>query len=128
MHSWLSQFTSQKVMHYIFCLSQFSNNNFIQKTVCNKYIMALSCVSVLSDLNPEIAVWGEAEGCYWGVKGWYCWYAPRSHATYNIHVLTGTSMLSDIYTPFSICKQLASNSYQITTWLHMLRLFIMKSL
>ena len=52
--------------------------------ICNIYNMASWCVSAISDLNPEIGARGEAEGCYGGVKGWYCWYTPRSHAIYNI--------------------------------------------
>ena len=31
--------------------------------------MALRCVSVISDLNPEIGARGEAKGCYQEVKG-----------------------------------------------------------
>ena len=37
--------------------------------VCNINNMALRCASAISDLNPEIAARGEAEGCYRGVKG-----------------------------------------------------------
>ena len=31
--------------------------------------MVSRCVSAISDLNPEIAAQGKAEGCYQGVKG-----------------------------------------------------------
>ena len=31
--------------------------------------MAPRCVSAISEMNPEIAAQGEAEGCYRGVKG-----------------------------------------------------------
>ena len=33
------------------------------------YNMVSRCVSAISDLNPEIAARGKAEGCYQGVKG-----------------------------------------------------------
>ena len=67
-------------------------------------------------LNPEIAARGKAEHCYRKVKGWYCWYTPRSHAIYNIYSIANMYIIATwhlwLYGPFS----------KFTTWLPMLRL------
>ena len=42
---------------------------YIYIDIRNIYNMASRCVSAISDLNPEIAAQGKAEGCYLGMKG-----------------------------------------------------------
>ena len=37
--------------------------------MCNIYNTASRCVTAISELNPEVAARGLAEGCYRGVKG-----------------------------------------------------------
>ena len=46
------------------------------------YNMASWCVSAIS----KIVARGEAEGCYRGVKGWYCRYRPWSHVLYITYI------------------------------------------
>ena len=92
----------------------------IHKLLCNMYNMASRCVSAISDLKTEIVARGEADFCYRGVKGWYCWYTSRSHAIYP----TCTSMLPDIYGSmllFPFVNNLSPTLFNLH-WLCMLRL------